>query len=120
MSIWYHLCSWVPLTLYITLIFNLFPNPKDSYGIKKIKLTHWVCSLSLSLMIYMFILIRMGKDRDKIGFFTMFIELKRYGVIEKKMALYFFAVPKFSTLICNKVKFNKSDYVYHSSFCLYC
>ena len=81
MSIWYHLCSWVPLSLDITLIFNLFPIPKGSYGIR-IKTYSPVCSLSLSLMIYMFILIRMGKDRkdrDKIGFFVMFIEITRYG-----------------------------------------
>ena len=32
------------------------------------------------------------------------------------MALYFIAVPKFSTLICNRVKFIKFDYEYHSSF----
>ena len=41
-------------------------------------------------MIYMFILIRTGKDRkdrDKIGFFVMFIKLTQYGVTEKKMAL---------------------------------
>ena len=43
-------------------------------------------------MIYMFILIRTGKDRtdrDKIGFFVMFIKSTQGGLTEKKMALYF-------------------------------
>ena len=65
------------LFLNITLIFNLLPNPKGSYGIRN-KTYSPVCSLSLSLMIYMFILIRTGKDRkdrDKIGFFVIFIEI---------------------------------------------
>ena len=74
-------------------------NPKCSNGIRK-KLTHWVCSMSLSLMIYMLILIRMGKDRkerDKIGFFVLFIKSTQGGMTEKKMALYFIAVPIFHT-----------------------
>ena len=51
----------------------------------------------------MFILIRTGKDRkdrDKIGFFVMFIK-STWGMEEKKEALYFHrgSYEKFSTLI---------------------
>ena len=54
----------------------------------------------------MFILIRMGKDRkdrDKIGFFVMFIKSTR-GMTEKKEALYFHCSS------CNNVL--------HSYYCL--
>ena len=53
----------------------------------KVKLTHWVCSVSLFWMIYMFIMIRMGKDkkdRDKIGFFVMFNKQEDLGDREEK------------------------------------
>ena len=59
--------------------------------------------MSLSLMIYMFILIRTGKDRkerDKIGFFVLFIKSTQGRMTEKKMALYFYIfimVPIFHT-----------------------
>ena len=49
--------------------------------------------MSLSLMIYMFILIRTGKDRkerDKIRFFVLFIIATQGGMTEKKMALYLY------------------------------
>ena len=57
------------------------------------------------------------KDRDKIGFFVMFIKSTWGGITEKKLYI-FIMVPKFSTLIYKKVKFIKSDYGYHSSFLL--
>ena len=49
--------------------------------------------MSLSLMIYMFILIRTGKDRkerDKIGFFVLIINSTQGEITEKKMALSFY------------------------------
>ena len=69
----------------------------------KVKLTHCVCNVSLFLTIYMFILIRMGKDRKDrdwilckvYKFLVKFINSTLGGVIktEKKMALSFIAVP---------------------------
>ena len=49
--------------------------------------------MSLSLMIYMFIFIRTGKDRkerDKIRFFVLFIIATQGWMTEKKMALYLY------------------------------
>ena len=49
--------------------------------------------MSLSLMIYMFILIQTGKnrkERDKIGFFVLFVNSTQGWITEKKMALSFY------------------------------
>ena len=64
-------------------------------------------------MIYMFTLIRTGKDRDKIEFFVMFVKLTQYGVTERKWLYIFFTIPNVLHLInfYNKMTYIESDEV---------
>ena len=83
----------------------------------KEKPTHKVCSMSLSLMFYMFILIRMGKDRkdrDKFGFFVMFIKSTQSGDRKENgsiVSLWFLLKCSPLHYFYNKVTYNKSDFI---------
>ena len=80
----------------------------------KEKLTHWVCSMSLSLMIYMFILIRTEKDRYKIGSLVMFTKSTLWGDRKEngsKVSLRFLLKCSPPCYFYNKIMYNKSDFI---------